>query len=94
MSCSRSEMQNVRYHLICLKTTEGLLGTSVHARSLQSCPTLCDPTDRSLPGSSWSSCSSASNLAGTAAGVPAAGETGVRAVVSVHDPGEAGVGRS
>ena len=52
MSCSRSEMQNVRYHLICLKTTEGLLGTSVHARSLQSCPTLCDPTDRSLPGSS------------------------------------------
>ena len=25
---------------------------SVHAKSLQSCPTLCDPMDCSLPGSS------------------------------------------
>ena len=29
-----------------------LLATWVHAQSLQSCPTLCDPTDYSPPGSS------------------------------------------
>ena len=28
------------------------LNRRVHAKSLQSCPTLCDPKDRSLPGSS------------------------------------------
>ena len=28
-----------------------ILGTDSAAKSLQSCPTLCDPTDGSLPGS-------------------------------------------
>ena len=32
--------------------TEYLIGDAAAAKSLQSCPTLCDPTDGSLPGSS------------------------------------------
>ena len=36
-----------------LKVNKILLGFLIHAaKSLQSCPTLCDPADGSLPGSS------------------------------------------
>ena len=36
------------YYLLFILLSHG----GVHAHSLQSCPTLCDPVDLSLPGSS------------------------------------------
>ena len=36
---------------LCVKTLEHTSNTAAAAKSLQSCPTLCDPIDGSLPGS-------------------------------------------
>ena len=40
------------YHSVALSTFTVLPHHCVHAELLQSCPTLCDPVDRSPPGSS------------------------------------------
>ena len=37
---------------IVLVNTSIMVAAAATAKSLQSCPTLCDPTDGSLPGSS------------------------------------------
>ena len=55
-------VQEPRSHILCGKgttkserapfTEDSLLCSAAAAKSLQSCPTLCDPTDGSPPGSS------------------------------------------
>ena len=57
---TRSQMLQLRVHMLYLKILYAAMNNEdptcrnacVHAKSLQSCPTLCDPVDCSLPGSS------------------------------------------
>ena len=51
-NCKHKEETDLRFHMWSLYPSHPIIYSSVHAKSLQSCLTLCDPVDCSPPGSS------------------------------------------